>query len=200
MVDVPRRIRQRAGEENRLTAPMHAQTLVMWIALAAAVGIPLYAWRRRRDTLGGLRAFLDARGFVERDTSPVAALAAADPPDGFHFSAAYTGSAQGVPMTLLILRRTEAVVVQGMLMQNQTIYIGAWLTTGVADAAFVAEWRRKAQAGRDHVVHASQPAEGGALIVWKGAPSRANAEAHVAALAGTIRRASRDLSLAAHDS
>jgi hypothetical protein len=179
---------------------MHAHTLVMWIALAAAIGIPLYMWRRRRDVLGGLHAFLSARGFVERNASPVAALTAANPPDGFHFSAAYAGFAQNVPVTLLILRRTEAVVVQGMLMQNQTIYLGAHLPAGVADEAFVADWRRKAQTGREHVVHASQPAEGGALIVWKGAPSRANAEAHVAALAGKVRGASRDLALAAHDS
>ena len=178
---------------------MHAQTLVMWIALAVAIGIPLTMWRRRRNLLGGLHAFLAARGFVERDTSPVAALAAANPPDGFHFSAAYDGFAQNVPMTLLILRRTEAVVVQGMPMQNQTIYLGAHLPAPAVDDSFIADWRRKAQTGREHVVHASQPAEGGALIVWKGAPSRANAEAHVAALAGTVRRASRDLAIAAHD-
>jgi len=179
---------------------MHAQTLVMWIALAVAIGIPLYMWRRRRDVLGGLHAFLAARGFVQRDSSPVAALAAANPPDGFHFSAAYAGSVQGVPMTLLILRRTEAVVVQGMLMQNQTIYLGAHLPQNVVDDSLVVDWRRKAQAGREHVVHASLPTEGGALIVWKGTPSRANAEAHVAALAGAVRRSSRDLATAAHDS
>lgn len=179
---------------------MHAQTLVMWIALAVAIGIPLAMWRRRRDVLGSLHAFLAARGFVERNASPVAALAAANPPDGFHFSAAYAGFAQNVPMTLLILRRTEAVVVQGMLMQNQTIYLGAHLPAGAVDDVFIDEWQRKAKAGRDHVVHVSQPAEGGVLIVWKGAPSRANAEAHVAALAGTVRRASRALPIAAHDS
>ena len=179
---------------------MHAQTLVMWIALAVAIGIPLSMWRRRRNVLGGLHTFLATRGFVERNTSPVAALAAANPPDGFHFSAAYAGFAQNVPMTLLILRRTEAVVVQDMLMQNQTIYIGAHLPAGAVDDAFVVEWRRRASAGRDHVVHVSQPAEGGVLIVWKGAPSRANAEAHVAALAGTVRHTSRIVAIAAHDS
>jgi len=179
---------------------MHAQSLVMWIALAVAIGIPWYMWRRRRDMLGGLNAFLAARGFVERDVSPVAALATTNPPDGFHFSAAFAGFAQNVPMTLLILRRTEAVVVQGMLMQNQTIYIGAHLPAGAVDDIFFDEWRRKAKAAREHVVHVSQPAEGGVLIVWKGAPSRANAEAHVAALAGTVRRASRILPLPAHDS
>ena len=179
---------------------MHAQTSVMWIALAVAIGIPFYMWRRRRDALGSLHAFLCARSFVERDTSPVAALAAANPPDGFHFLAAYAGFAQNVPMTLLILRRTEAIVVQGMLMQNQTIYIGAHLPARIVDDVFLADWRRKAQTGRDHVVHVSQPIEGGALVVWKGTPSRANAEAHVAALAGAVRRASRELALAAHDS
>jgi hypothetical protein len=177
---------------------MHAQTLVMWIALAVAVGIPLYVWRRRRDVLGGLRVFLDVRGFVERDASPVASLTTVNPPDGFHFTAAYSGSAQGVPMTLLMLRRTEAIIVQGMLMQNQTIYIGAHLP--VAGETFIAEWRRKAQARRDNVVHMSQPIEGGVLIVWQGAPSRTNAEAHVAALAGAARGASRQTAAAIHDS
>ena len=179
---------------------MHAQTLVIWIALAVAAGIPLLVWRQRRDMLGGLRAFLDARGFIERERSPVAALLAANPPDGFRFAAAYAGFAQNVPMTLLILRRTEAVVVQGMMMHNQTIYIGAHVPASAADVVLAADWQRKAQSAREHVVHASQPAEGGVLIVWKGAPSRANAEAHFAALAGTARRRGRYLAVPAHDS
>ena len=168
---------------------MHMQTPVMWMALTAAVGIPLYIWRRRRNVLGGLHAYLAERGFSERNASPVAALAATNPSDGFHFSAAYSGNVQGVPMTLLMLRRTEAVVVQGMSMPNQTIYIGAHLSPTAISAGFLAEWQSKAQAGRDHVVHVSQPAEGGVLIVWKGAPSRANVEAHVAALVGSVRHA-----------
>lgn len=166
---------------------MHMQTTVMWTALAIAIGIPLYMLRRRRDILRGLHAFLAARSFTARDTSPIAALAAKDPPDGFHFSAAYAGAAQGVSMTLLILKRTEAVIAQGISMQNQTIYIGIHVPT--IGPRFVADWQRKLQARQDNVVHVSQPAECGALVVWNGAPSRANVESHVAAIAASARMA-----------
>ncbi len=183
---------------------MHMQTLVMWIALAVTVGIPLYMWRRRRNVMQGLQAFLVERRFMERETSPVAALAAPNPPDGFHFSAAYYGTVQDVAMTLLLLRRTEAVVVQGTSVQNRTLYIGAYVPANAVNADILAEWQRKARAKRDHVVHVSQPAEGGGLIVWKGTPSRANVEAHVAALVGNIRHtfAGQPSALArpAHDS
>ena len=166
---------------------MHMQSLVMWIALAVTAGIPLLMWRRRRNVMGGLQAFLVERRFMERETSPVAALSGANPPDGFHFSAAYYGTVQDVPMTLLLLRRAETVVVQGASVQNRTIYVGAYLPAGAVNGDVVGEWQRKARAQRDHVVHASQPAEGGILIVWKGTPSRANVQAHVAALVGTVR-------------
>jgi hypothetical protein len=178
---------------------MHMQTLVMWIALAITFAIPLYMWRRRRDILGGLQAFVGARGFVKRDISPVAALALPNPPDGFHFSAGYAGSEQGVPLTLLILKRSEAVNVQGVSMQNQTIYIGVHVPQGSIGNAFVADWQRKAQNRRDYVVHVSQPAEGGVLIVWKGSPSRANVQARLAAVAATVQGHRGDAT-AAHDS
>jgi hypothetical protein len=175
----------------------------MWIALAVSVGIPLYAWRRRRHVMSGLHTFLVERHFMERESSPIAVLAAPNPPDGFHFSAAYGGTVDGVPLMLLLLRRSEAVLVQGMSMQNQTTYVGAYLPPGAASADAVADWQRKAQKQREHVVHVSQPAEGGLLIVWKGAPSRGNVEAHVAALLGTLRyrRAHEPLcgTRAAHD-
>lgn len=182
---------------------MHMQTLVMWVALAIAIGIPLLMWRRRRNVMDGLQVFLVERRFMERETSPVAALSAPNPPDGFHFSAAYYGTVGSAPVTLLLLRRNEAIVVQGVSTQNRTVYVGAYLQAGAVNEEFIADWQRKAKARRDNVVHVSQPAEGGVLIVWKGAPSRANVEAHVAALLGNVRHGTAShndvLAHSAHD-
>ncbi len=165
---------------------MHMQSLVMWICLAIGIGIPFFLFQRRRAMERGLRAFLAARKFSTRAASPIAALADKNPPDGFHFSAAYDGVVDGAPMSLLMLRRTETFVSQGITRQNQTIYVGVYVAS--ADPANVAHWQRKAQARQDQVVHVSQPGEGGLLVVWKGAPSRANVEAHLAAIAGSMRQ------------
>lgn len=166
---------------------MHMQSFVMWFALAIAIGIPVFLFRRGRNLMRGLNAYLAERGFTARDTSPIAALTTKNPPDGFYFSAAYAGTAQNVAMTVLILRRSESVVSQGVSMQTQTIYIGVHVPT--IGPRFVADWQRKAQAKQENVVHVSEPAEGGALVVWKGAPSRANVESHVAAVAASARMA-----------
>jgi hypothetical protein len=165
---------------------MHMQSLVMWGALAVTIGIPVYRWRRRRNVLSGFQALLAEKGFAARAASPVAALSEKNPPDGFHFSAAYDGSINGVTTTLLLLKRTEAVVVQGTSIQNQTIYIGAYVRGSTVNDDFLGEWRRRLQGKRDDIVHVSQPAEGGALLVWKGTPSRAHVQAHLMNLAGTL--------------
>jgi len=170
---------------------MHMQSLVMWGALAVTVGIPAYLWRRRRNMLGGFQTLLAEKGFVARNNSPIAALSDKNPPDGFHFSSAYDGAVGGATTTLLLLKRTEAVVVQGTSMQNQTLYVGAYVHGSAAGDNFFAEWRRRLQAKRDDIVHVSQPAEGGALLVWKGSPSRAHVQSHLMNLAGTLAQRPR---------
>ncbi len=165
---------------------MHMQSLVMWGALAVTIAIPAYMWRRRRNVLSGFQALLAEKGFAARASSPIAALTEKNPPDGFHFSAAYDGAVSGAATTLLLLKRSEAVVVQGTSIQNQTLYVGAHVRGPAVSDNFIAEWRRRLQAKRDDIVHVSQPPEGGALLVWKGSPSRAHVQSHLMGLTGTL--------------
>ena len=136
--------------------------------------------------MSGFQALLAEKGFTARAHSPVAALSDKNPPDGFHFSAAYDGAVSGVATTLLLLKRTEAVVVQGTSVQNQTLYVGAHVRGSARQRQTSSpNGGARLQAKRDDIVHVSQPAEGGALLVWKGSPSRAHVQSHLMSLAGT---------------
>jgi hypothetical protein len=118
----------------------------------------------------------------------VAAFSEPDPPEGLHFSSAYDGQLRpGVPMTLLLLRRTEAVFVQGMSVQNATLYVGAYLPAQAnLDASFLKDWQDKMQRKQGHVVYAALTIDSGFVIVWKGTPSRKNVEARLAELAQSL--------------
>ena len=162
--------------------------LVLLIALGAAIGIPFYMLRRKRKVLGGFDAFVKQHKFTPRSHSPVAAFSESNPPEGLHFSSGYDGQLRpGVSMTLLLLRRMEAVAVQGVSIQNATLYFGVYLP----DAAkfgpdFAKNWRDAAQRKQGNGVYAAPAREGGFIVVWKGAPSRQNVEARLAELTASV--------------
>lgn len=160
---------------------MHSQNLIMMAALAVALGIPFYALRRKRAVFAGLNAFVAERKFVTRSNSPVAAFSEKNPPGGLYFSSGYDGEIRpNVPITLMLLRRTEAVSVSGSMVQNQTLYVGVYLR---ADENSADRLLKAAQEkSTSNVVYADRVREGGIAIVWRGAPSRQNIEAHLAAL------------------
>ena len=160
----------------------------MYVALGVAVAIPLYMWRRKRNVLAGFDALVTQRAMKPRTTSPVAAFSEPDPPEGLHFSSAYDGQLRpGVPMTLLLLRRTEAVFVQGVSVQNATLYVGAYLPAQAnLDASFLRDWQDKTQRKQGHVVYAARTIDSGFVVVWKGTPSRQNVEARLAELAQSL--------------
>ncbi len=162
--------------------------LVMYVALGVAVAIPLYMWRRKRNVLGGFDALVKQRGMTARTTSPVAAFSEPNPPESLHFSSAYDGQLRpGVPMTLLLLSRLEAVFVQGVSVQNATLYVGAYLPAQAnLDADFVRNWQTKAQRQQEHVVYAARTIDSGFVVVWKGTPSRKNVESRLAELAQSL--------------
>jgi hypothetical protein len=161
----------------------------MYVALGVAVAIPLYMWRRKRNVLGGFEQWVKQRRMTARTTSPVPAFSGPNPPEGLHFSSAYDGQLRpGVPMTLLLLRRTEAVIVQGVSVQNATLYVGAYLPAQASlDANFLRTWQDKAKRRQDHVVYADRTVDSGFVVVWKGSPSRKNVEARFAELAQSLR-------------
>ena len=167
---------------------MHGNQLVMWVALAVAVGIPILILRRKRRVLSGFDEFIAEKRFVARASSPVAAFVQANPPEGMHFFKAYDGKLRpGVAMSLLMLRRSESVIVNGVSVPNQTIYVGAYLPSQTPiTSAFQKLWMDNAAGKRDDVVYAAPTAEGGFVIVWKGAPSRANVESRLAAVSRSI--------------
>jgi hypothetical protein len=144
--------------------------------------------RRKRNVLGGFDAFVKQNRFTPRTTSPVAAFSESNPPEGLHFSSGYDGQMRpGVPMTLLLLRRMEAVVVQGVSIQNATLYLGAYLPdVGKFGADFTKSWCDTAQRKQGHVVYAAPAREGGFIVVWKGVPSRQNVEARLTELTKSI--------------
>jgi hypothetical protein len=165
---------------------MHGNQLVMWVALAVAVAIPVFLLRRKRKIMSGFDAFIAEKKFVTRTSSPVAAFSQANPPEGLHFSKAYDGLLRaGVSMSLLLLRRTESVIVNGVSVPNQTIYVGAYLPAPVA-ATFQKVWTANAAGKRGDVVYAAPVPEGGFVIVWNGAPSRANVESRLEAISQSI--------------
>jgi hypothetical protein len=163
--------------------------LVMYVALGVAVAVPLYMWRRKSNVLGGFDTFVKQRGMKPRTTSPVAAFSAPDAPDGLHFSSAFDGQLRpGVPMTLLLLRRTEAIIVQGVSVQNATLYVGVYLPAQASiDANFLRAWQEKAKRRQEHVVYADRTVDNGFVVVWKGTPSRKNVESRLAELAQSLR-------------
>jgi hypothetical protein len=163
--------------------------LVMYVALGVAVAVPLYMWRRKRNVLSGFDALVKERGMKPRTTSPVVAFSAPDAPEGLHFSSAYDGQLRpGVPMTLLLLRRTEAVMVQGVAVQNMTLYVGAYLPAQAnLDPNFLRAWQDKAERGQEHVIYAERTVDNGVVVAWRGTPSRKNVEARLAELAQSLR-------------
>ena len=167
---------------------MHGNQIVMWAALAVVVGIPVFVLRRKRKVLSGFDDLIGERKFVARATSPVAAFVQVNPPEGMHFSKAYDGQLRpGVPMSLLMLKRSEAVMVNGASVANQTIYIGAYLPAQTAvSPEFQKLWGENAERKRADTVYAAPAAEGGFVIIWKGTPSRANVEARLAAVSQSL--------------
>lgn len=162
--------------------------VVMYVALGIAIGIPLYLWRQKRNVLSGFDAFVKQRRMTPRTTSPVAVFTDANPPKGLQFSSAYDGQLRpGVPMTLLLLRRMESVIVQGVSIQNPTLYVGAYLPAQADfDANFLRVWEDKAQRRLDHVAYAARSVDSGFVVVWQGAPARKNVEARLAELAKSL--------------
>jgi hypothetical protein len=161
---------------------MHSQYLIMMVALAVALGIPFYALRRKRAVFAGLNAFVAERKFVTRSNSPVAAFSEKNPPGGLYFSSGYDGELRpNVPITLMLLRRTEAVSVSGSMVQNQTLYVGVYLRTDENSASRLLKAAQE-KSTSNLVVYAAHAQEGGVAIVWRGAPSRSNIEAHLTAL------------------
>ncbi|MEP6482970.1 MAG: hypothetical protein ABJB01_00885 [Rudaea sp.] len=163
--------------------------LVLLIALAATIGIPFYMFRLKRNVMGSFNALLKEKRFTQRTSSPVAAFTSSKPPDGLYFSSAYDGELKpGVPMTLLLLRRSESVPVNGVMIQSGTLYVGAYLPQQTAvNANFIKTWQDKDRQSKERVAYAAPAAEGGFVIVWQGTPARKNVEAHLNALLGSLR-------------
>ena len=91
-------------------------------------------------------------------------------------------------MTLLLLRRTEAVMVQGVAVQNMTLYVGAYLPAQAnLDPNFLRTWQDKAERGQEHVIYAERTVDNGVVVAWRGTPSRKNVEARLAELAQSLR-------------
>jgi hypothetical protein len=166
----------------------HGNDLVMYAALGVAVAIPLFMWRRKRNVLSGFDEFVKQRRMVPRATCPVTAFSEPKPLEGFHFSSAYDGQLRsGVPMTLLLLRRMESVIVQGVSVQNAMLYVGAYLPAPADfDANFLRTWQDKAQRKLDHVAYAARTVDSGFVVVWQGTPSRKNVEARLAELVQSL--------------
>jgi hypothetical protein len=166
----------------------HGNELVMYAALGVAVAIPLYMWRRKRNVLSGFDELVKQRRMVPRTTCPVAAFSEPNPPDGMHFSSAYDGQLRsGVPMTLLLLRRMESVIVQGVSVQNATLYVAAYLPAQADfDANFLKSWQDKALRKLDHVAYAARTVDSGFVVVWQGTPSRQNVEARLGELTQSL--------------
>ncbi len=167
---------------------MHKMQLVMWAALAIAVATPVYFLQRTRDVFSGLNQLVAERHFTAQPSSPVAAFTGKDPPVGLHFYQAYAGELrQKVPVTLVLLRRTESVLIKGVPVQTSTIYVGAYLPPVVKlDDGWVKTWEDRVARKQGNVAYAARAAEGGVVIVWQGAPSRRNVEEHLAALSGSL--------------
>ena len=167
---------------------MQKMQVVMWVALAAAVSIPVYFFRRSKEVYAGFHALVAERGFVARTASPVAALVGKDPPENMHYHLGYDGTLRGgAAVTLLLLRRTESIMVQGVPMQTFSTYVGAYLPPPSGqDAAWLKGWEDRVSRRVDDVVYAGRAAEGGALIVWRGAPSKQLVSRHLDALASSL--------------
>ncbi len=163
--------------------------IVMFVALGVTVAIPIYLWRRKRSVMSGLDALVKERGMIARPSSPVAAFAQPNPPERMHFSAGYDGALRpGVRMSLLLFRRPEAVMAQGVSIENATLYVGVFVPDQPAVGIdFVKPWQEKAQRREDHVVYAARVAEGGAVVIWQGTPSRDNVQARLGELAQSIK-------------
>lgn len=167
---------------------MNRMHLVMWVALAAAIVIPVYFMRRTREVFAGFNQLVAERHLTARADSPVGAFAAKNPPLGLHSYAAYDGQLRPqVPMSLLLLKRTESVVMNGVPMQTSTIYVGAYLPPAIKlDDGWVKAWQDKAARQQGGVVYAARAAEGGVVIVWQGAPSRDNVATRLGDLGGSL--------------
>lgn len=162
--------------------------VVMWIALAVAVATPLYFWLRSRDVLGGFDELMAERGFVPKKAALATVFASQEPPMGFSAYAAFAGSLRAeTPISLLLFRRTETVLVRSVPVQTPTIYVGVYLSpTTKLDEGWRKHWEDRAARGRDDVVYAAVGAAGGFVIIWKGAPSRKNVATHLDALARSL--------------
>jgi hypothetical protein len=161
---------------------------VMWIALAIGIVIPIYLSRRGNDMLSGFKQLLAERRFTPRTDSPVAIFSSQDPPRGFHLFAVYDGELRPrVPICLLMFKRTESVLMQGVPMQTSTVYVGVYLPPQVKlDASWLAQWEDKVARNKDGVAYAAPVAEGGIVIIWQGEPERKVISKNLAALADSI--------------
>ena len=165
---------------------MKTNQLVMWIALVVAIGIPIYISRRSKNVFSSLNEFVAAEHLVARSASPVAVFGGKDPPEGLHFHGAYDGKLGSAPLTLLLLRRTESVLVKGVPMQNMTFYVGAYLPQA-ADESLLKTWQERATKRQGGVVYAARAAEGGVVVVWQGPPSGQNVRARLGELRSTLK-------------
>lgn len=164
---------------------MNRMQVIMWIALAVTIAIPVYFWRRSRDTFSGFDQLMAERHFTAQSSSPVAAFVGKDPPLQLHFYAAYAGQLRPqVPVTLMLFRRTEPVLINGVSVQTSTIYVGAYLPK--VDTSWLKTWEDRASRKKDDVVYAATAAEGGAVVVWQGAPSQKNVARHLDELNSSI--------------
>ncbi len=166
--------------------------VVMWIALAVTVATPIYFWRRSRDVMGGFDELMAERGFVAKKAAPATVFASQEPPMGFSAYAAFAGSLRAeTPISLLLFRRTETVLVRNVPVQTPTSYVGVYLPPGLPlsmklDESWRKQWEDRAARGRDDVVYAAVGAAGGFVIIWKGSPSRKNVAAHLDALVDSL--------------
>lgn len=160
----------------------------MWIALAVTIATPIYLRRRSRDIMSGFGQLIAERGFVAKKAALTTVFASQDPPLGFHAYAAWDGSLRpGTPVSLLLFRRTESVLIRGVPVQTPTTYVGAYVPSSLKlDESWRKIWEERASRNKDDVVYAALGAEGGFVIVWKGAPSRQNVAAHLDGLTHSL--------------
>lgn len=150
------------------------------IAVVALVGFgpAIWAYVRRVRAEGSFRRFV--AGLRPRAQVPSVAGAGRHTPRPF---AAWDTELGGAPAALLLCTRDEGtVLVGGGPVTVMRRLVGAYLPPAPRrDEAWLAAWRAKRG-----VVTAAAAGDGGAIVVWKGLPTGARAQARLAELAASL--------------
>jgi hypothetical protein len=171
-----------------MMADMQKMYVVMWVGLAAVVVAPILFRLRARDMYKGFNELLTERHFAARSEPPIKLFTGKDPPIGLHWYAGYDGNlGPNTPLSLLMLRRTEFVNVNGAQVQTSVTYLGAYVPPAVkTDGTWRKAWEDKAARKKEDIAYAASVPEGGFVIVWQGSLARSNVEKRLAQVAASL--------------